>query len=730
MHPLGLLTALLVSAEPPAAKLVIDFAKPEGAPAWYSLAVEQLVSREVSRFHRLELVDPIDTTACPGHDGECVAKLYAARGVDFVVVGRLARDELQYEVHETWSPARAYRGAFAVAGANVTTSRLQHRVTDIVRPIVASGGLLDKKPAKPEAPAPAEAPRVTDRLPLTLLFGALLVLTPLPLLVLLLLLRKAARPTPTWKWSAAAMAGLGLLLVAPAPGASGLVLPIAGGLLWGGLAVFAIGVVLPPLHGLSRVRHDALGPLLRAWLALCCLRSTFVVAALPVFSAVAWAAHQAGLEQRLTYAVLFPLVGLWGVFWLLSWVDNLSAYLDARLVDGPASERNLWHATARKYFMGYVKRQGVLLDRGFLERALFLPAKPGGPQGVVFYGGGLTRPRILIGAAVRELALGELPDEPEAPERETNPEELPLGFVVPQRGEVKWAKAEKLRRLLAKARARPRAPPPRLLGEPATALGWILPQPVDVAVPLISNSREDYEVVKSLLTEHYSKFEKNLDEDEHDDTDPSQRDFLFGGLLIAAGGFTRGDHLFSTVGLALEQARARASWPSRQLLRAASSLYVRFLQWPSATVADAFAALNGGLHHTFQLLSLSRGADPAEATARADAPRLIELSKRLLEGLWSSEPEGADRQLFRPTPRNRALWLAPFFYARLAPRRGRWLTLVLGGAAAAAALGLAFVAVRDAMEYRPRYVERMTQLQTMAAEAQTKGATTPQPKEP
>jgi hypothetical protein len=58
MVTLGLLAALLVSAEPPAARLVIDFAPPQNAPAWYSHALEQLVSREVSRFHRLVTEGP------------------------------------------------------------------------------------------------------------------------------------------------------------------------------------------------------------------------------------------------------------------------------------------------------------------------------------------------------------------------------------------------------------------------------------------------------------------------------------------------------------------------------------------------------------------------------------------------------------------------------------------------------------------------------------------------
>jgi hypothetical protein len=724
------------------AKLAIDFAAAPGSAPWYANALQQTVAQEASRFSRVAVVDPIDTSTCAGRDTDCVVHLYTQAGVDVLVLGVLDRDTLRYEVHETWTPGRAFAGSLAAGGANVTSRRLQHQVAGIVRPIVSSGGLLDKRPASRTVPTQArKEPPLTGaaRQTLALFAAALALLLWWPPLLLALLvglkplfgrLRSRAR-LKSWAFSAtlflalvaaALFALLGLDLLGPLPDPlREVLLPLLGGLLWGALAVLHVGFVFPPLQGLSRIRHEALSPTLRAWLSLCALRGAALLAWLPLISITLLAARTAELSSRVTLWLLLPCVGLYGCFWLASLVDHLSAYLDDRLVEGSASAANPWHATARKYFLGYVKRGGLLLDRGFLERALFLPGRPEQGTEVLFYGGGFGPPRVLIGATALTAALGELPDEPEAPERIVNLEELPAGFVVPQeetgsgRAETR---AERLRKRLTRAAPRRRAPAmPRLLGEPTTALGWVVPRPVDEAVPLISNTREDYEVVKGLLTEHYGRFEKNLDEDDHDDTDPTQKDFLFGALLVAAGAFTRRDHLLGTLARALALGRPHASWPSRMLMRGLFGLHARFVAWPRIAISDAYAALNNALHPLIQHLHLKGGGALAVLTARADAPHLVEISKTLLEGLVTKKPSGDDTQLYRPTPRNRMLWLAPFFAARLAPPRARALRALTLAAAAALVMAVAADQLIDALNYRPIYVDRMTQMRAMAEKA-------------
>jgi len=718
------------------ARVAVDFQAARGSAPWYAAGLEQMVAKEAGRFSRVSVVGA-----------------HTDGGVDVLITGTLDGDRLSYEVHETWTGTKAAAGTLAVGGSNVNSRRVQHQIAELVRPIVSSGGLLDKRPVETEAPdepAPVTAAAQGDpRVLAAFLAGLALLLAWPPLLLALLLRRKRSgepltpslsptgerglfsrAPRRAWAYSAfiaAALFGAGALLLARVDASfPPFVLPLLGGVLWGTLGVLHLQYVCPPISGLGRIRHDALGQTLRAWLTLCALRASALVLWLPLFTLTAFACKQAGLDSTTTLTIAVPCVGLWGCFFLASLGEHVSRWLDVRLVDGPPDTRNEWHATVRKYFMGYVRRGGLVLQRRFLEKALFLPGLPETGFEVVSYGGGLLgRPRIVVGAKAREAALGELPDDPEAPERTANMEELPLGFVIPSpESDGREARAEKLRKKAAKAADRPRAGSmPRLLGENATALGWVVPHPFDEAVPLISNTREDYEVVKSLLSEHYGRFEKNLDEDDHDDTDPTQKDFLFGPLMVAAGGFTRHDSLFGTLALALELGRPRASWPSRMVLRLFSALHARFLAWPRAVVADAFAALNLALHPLLQHLHLQRGGDAGVLTARADLPRLIDTSKTLLEGIATTAPAGDEVQLFKPGPRNRMLWLAPFFAARLAPPRARAMKLLAVAGAVLLVAAVAVDQVRTALEYRPVYVDRMTQMRAMADQA-TQGATT------
>jgi hypothetical protein len=341
---------------------------------------------------------------------------------------------------------------------------------------------------------------------------------------------------------------------------------------------------------------------------------------------------------------------------------------------------------------------------------------------VCCYGGGLSRPRVIVDVATRDLALGELPDEDEAPERTVNPEELPWGILMPvspdrERNARKAARAaaERRRRSLAPA---PRGGSPRLVGQNATLLGWVLPATASGSVPLISNSQEDFDVVRSLLTEHYAAFEKNLDEDEYDDTDPTQKDFLFGALLLQMGTVRREEVRLSTLVLTLEVLAARAPKLIRWAPGFLAWVRARFLSRPAATIADAYVALHSGLDALVQYFHVRGGGDASVLTHRANAPQLLSTTQRIVAELEERAPSKAEQQSFRATPRSRTLRLTELFYAPIAPR-GRLRSKVLLALLALLLSGLAVVqATSSALAYHPVFVERMREMQARAAQAQ------------
>jgi hypothetical protein len=757
-------------ADPRPTQLAVDFERPTSGPTWFVSALEETVGRELLRFNELRVAEKLDRRLCPDREPRCLVDQYRAAGVQVIILGKLRGRALAFEVYDTWTGTRAFDGSLKVA--DVTTSTLRRHVGDIVRPIVQRGGLLDQRPALVESAAPAtpaasakptperkaspakssaaptakvaaappakvvaaappakaaEAALPAARRDLTRILLGLMALVALPVLLARLLvggreLRKRERPA-SWKWSALVEAALALLLLASVlidvrealtqlatSKAAALLLPISAGMLWGAVGLLNAGWVFAPIHGLGQIRHEGLWPLLRAWIALALLRAILLLFYVPVVVLTVRGAATLGFPPSVTLGLVLPITGLLAYFWLLSLVDNLALFLDAQLVIGPASARNPWHTTIKRYFRGYVRRNAIDLDVALLERTLFLPSLL---PNVISYGGGFARPRILVGEQAREVALGGLPEEADFPDRTVNPEEMPCGFLVPssaaEQDGQRLARAEMRRRELTLAPLKPRGAAPRLMGENATLLGWVLPQPVDGGIPLISNTSEDYDVVKRLLTEHYAAFERGLDEDEVDDTDPTQKDFLFGALIREFGVLTRRDSFLSTIRYSLVLGSQRLAWLYRFVVRPPIKFYERFLAGPGAKVADAYAALNHGLHHLIQYLFFLRVGEEAPLTARANVPRLMQTSREMVERISRDRLSAEERHLLRATPRERALWLSQSFFAPVTARRSQSLR-VLAGIALAVTVGILIVtAVVDAVDYHPTYVERMQQ---------------------
>ncbi|MCC6811900.1 MAG: hypothetical protein IT381_31035 [Deltaproteobacteria bacterium] len=661
------------------AAVVIDVAPGEG-DAWFAEAIAGVIAKELARFSRVRLVDKTSSTAqCPKRTPRCVVNLYGMRGVDIVVLGALRGGTLDYEVHETWSPARAARGSVAIEGT--TSARLEQRVGDLVRPITASGGLLDTRPTDAGLAIVIQP----VGLPAGLVFGFIAILAALlclPVVLLWVLVRtsdllRQERPS-SWLWSGILVALL-LLVVAVSRldwrpleiqmqlrGLSAvptLILPLVGGVLWGTLALIVLRFVFSPIAGLSNVRQGALWPVLAAWFSLAVFRALM----LTPFVLLLWAISL--IEHRITWILLVPGAGLLAWFWLMALADNLTTFLDLRLVVGPPSTKNAWHAHMRRYFLAAARRSGVSLDPAVLRRALFLP---GTKPGVHIYGGGFARPRIVVGEQSRELALGELPDELVAPERTVNPEEMAWGLLSPSPSATPHDKhfddaLEVVRKQLGKAMALPEASMPRAMGENTTVVGWLTPRHDNAPPPLAQKAGG----------EHTGAFEKFLTHGALDDIDPSHKDFLFGALVGAVGDISRGNAPLSTLRLCMP-------W--------LPSLFAS----PATRVSDTYVALNHTLHPLLQYLHQLGGGDKAWLTARASGPALLATSERIVDA--SKDP--------------RVRWLAHFFRgASVATRRTRAVVI---GSLALVFFGVFFALAKEAIAYHHTYTARMAELRAQA----------------
>ncbi len=694
----ALLVPFVALASPPtsdetphaAANVVIDLAPVPGVPAWFARAFEQTVARELAGFERLATVAKQDVAlAACGTDRECRLHAYRGARVDLVLFGAIADDTIEYELFQTWTPARLATGTIAV-GRHQSLVALEHATRDALHVVLKHGGLLDQKPYLVErGPAPARAAGASWSPHARTILLAVLALLILPFALALLggqaaatlvAMRSARRVVLVIAAGGAAVIALdprtiGELVTAWAPLVAGI-----GGLGWGAFLVLVLRTAFPPLDGLERVPQRELGRFLSTWCLAAVERLAVVtVGNAPLVVLVAWLGASLAIAPQWIYLVLAPAVVWLARLWFAAWVECLAARLDRRIVEGPASSDNPWSREIRDYLIGYVRRTGWDLDPRLLASVVFLPGKR--LDGVASYGGGATHVRIVIARDLLVMAMGPLlEDRPD--DKPARWPDWTISRVGPDPGGRSPIAApsphdfrgRKHRTSYPGARRKP-------LGQAATLLGHVMPAPGQL-VPLISDSPQDLAIVRELLSEHYPWFAPDPDE-EFDATDPTARDLLFGALVHELGAVRRNETQFATLRLTL----------GRRVARLRLRVRVR--------LADSHAALNFARHHLIQYLYHCWTGDSDALTARARPARLHEVSTRILARL--SEPGAKPPRAIRA----RLTWLSQFFAEPIVDRRGVIAGRVAAGAVIAALLVAAGIAVLRSTAYHPTYVERM-----------------------
>jgi hypothetical protein len=220
------------------------------------------------------------------------------------------------------------------------------------------------------------------------------------------------------------------------------------------------------------------------------------------------------------------------------------------------------------------------------------------------------------------------------------------------------------------------------LGQAATLLGYVVPEPGQIA-PLISDNPRDLAVVRELLSEHYPWFAPDPD-DEFDATDPSDKDLLFGALVRELGIVRRRESLFATVKLVFGPRFARITSPLRSRL------------------ADAYAAMNFARHHLIQYLHYVRTKNTELLTARARLDVLHRTSTRIL-----SQIEAAPKHRNTAALNRRLVWLSRFFAEPVVDARAVKVRRLVAAAVIAAVLAAAGFAVKRAVDYHTVYAQRI-----------------------
>ena len=709
------------------AVVAIDLGSGPSAPAWLTAALQAHVVRELSTYERLAVhpTDPAVRRAC-ATDRACVVARYRDAGVDFVLWAVAEAEELRYELYETWTPSEVRRGTVSLRGAGGLIG-LRQDLLRVFAPVLAPGGLLDQKPyrTRPEHRirigrlGPSAAERTAA------LFGALSIVLLLPLAFAMLCVTHRVRVRP-WSWSstwlafaalAAAVAiGSGVRpdLVADELASRQWLLGLVGGAGWGAFIVVNVRLLVPALPGLDRVAHRNVFRLIRAWLVVIATRLCVLITYyLPFAVGLGLAIERFALPAGASVILLAPVVGLAAHAWLSNCIRALSLYLDERLVIGEASIENRWHREVSRYFTGYLRRSGWALDSDVLDSILFLPGRE---EGLKCYGGGSSPVRIVVDERTLTFAIGAADEDASDAEGAAVPD-WTAGFVVGSRDrKVRVSQASRRVRASRSRKASGRTVSGRdaltaltghrrkQLGQAGTLLGYVRPEPGE-RVPLIADTDEDLKVVRELLAEHYQWFAPDPDDD-HDDTDPTDKDFLFGALTLGVGRVVRHDAQLDTLVLAVADIAGRGPavvrWAYRMAAAVPRALTVRAM----TAIADAYPALHFARDHHLQYLSYRWTGQDENLTVRGGVTELERASSKIL---WRLRTRLEDGAAARSPYARRMVRASGFFFEPLVDRterRARRLAATLVAALVVGALGFS---VYRAVQYHPIYVLRIAE---------------------
>jgi hypothetical protein len=708
--------------------------------------------------------DRIAPRAAPSCDGPCADAALRAAGVDLVARATLdaaGAGTLGYELRPLWpgapAPARgviALRAIDRAALAGVLRDRL-HR---LVRTTGEDAGPSDAGPsdAGPSDAGPSDAgaqgssdagpdgagtasmaphgdgdrdgdrgsggtPRPAPR-DVALALALIVAVLAAPIAMgrvrtRRFLARAAARRTLI---AVAALGGVALILAALPPADSRGVWFAAGGIAWGSFVAVTVPVLFPPLIGLGQIDYSELWRLLAGWCGLVVQRAVWLAAlyapvGVLIVLAPSWTdawihggsgtgSDALGVDETAWLALVLP-VGLLVTRQVIRLAIAVAAErLDAVLADPTTSAADAadWHAAVRGYLVGYLRRNGLACDDDLLDRVRIVAA--GGDE-VFVYGGGATAPRIAIPRKMLELALAPWgrPHDYAAPRVSTlHWTQWNAGLVMATEAGTPIATGEQRQPRETTTEGDPSEHAREPLGEPPTLAGVIEPAALD--------PRKSYRP-----HDDPAWLDWDVGED-YDGTDAGDRDFLFGLLIHAIARIQRhGDRTSTLARIAAGVVRSRR----------VAALLAPVVERLTDGIGDDHAAIRGARHHLVQYLAWQAWQREDLLTARAYAPELEAMSRRVLaeraepsSGTRPGPPHGARarRRLARLAGLAHLAHLAHQAHLAHPARRSgsvhgepaprmRWRNLALVGAIAAGA-GLAAIAIIDAVRYHATYSER------------------------
>jgi len=721
-------------------KFVVSFTAIADQKAWVVNALEQNIYNDLSGYGRIVPVNKVNDEhkRCEHRNVQCLLEIYNTLNVDALMLGTVDKTDIDYQIYDVRNKYLISTGSIGI-GSGSSLLKLRMGAFSAFKPFIEKGGILDKR--KYSAVEDGEdydtsGQRVTQglsKISVDRIFIFLAVLTCAPYLLSFIgkPLRHPERTKIILRWFypfiIVSLTIIGYLYFISSTsgdskyhsilylfGEQQWIITGLGGIAWGYFFIINYKFVMPHLQGIERIKPNNLFPLLQSCLLTLIIKVLVFASLYIVFF---FGMYHFGLLFSISHEaivlLLFPLSGLYIICWVALILDVFSMSIDVKLSGGKLDYKGVWNLAVHKYFVSHLKRNGVSLNKHMVNDIVFLP---GEHKGVVCYGGGFSRPRIAINKDLIKFTLGTVdefnPVETGIFSRKVFEPVLRKNSVFQIYPNLSPNKTSKnifktrqsknreryLRRIQKYFQSDLKSKGSRRVDRiDNVTQGLVLPkfEGVDEFPSLMSDNREDMQVVEELLLENAMAYDPYDEEAEIDDSSEHDKDFLFGALLHKYGALLRNEDIFSTVYLYFQRKQ-------REKRRSFNFLYSKHF----SIVADTYVVLNFGLNHLLQhLFYQATNVTSYLTTKGGTSGMLLSQDKILTNTKILSETEKP--KSMRTDEFDRIVWLSRFCQEPIEKqnqpknRAGqffRW-SIVLGVTYLASSL------LMDAYNYHPRYLE-------------------------
>ena len=643
-------------------KFVVSLATEDNQKAWVVNALEQNIYNDLSGYEKVVPVkkDVSNEKKCKKRRVDCIVEVYKKLDIDALMLGTVDGSDIDYEIYDVQNRFLVKTGSIDI-GRGSSLLKLRMGAFSAFKPFLEKGGILDKRKyitlagneVDEETTQTVQVSSDTRLQNVFLIFLAVFTAFPYLLSLFGKPRKHPERVKIILRWFypflIVCLSVIGYQLILVDRGGGNIpnilfnlfdgyhwVLTGVGGMLWGYFIIINFKIIIPHLQGIERIRPNNLIPLLQACLVTIVIKTLFIAV---VFSGVFFVVFYAGnlffVNQEIMVLVLLPLSGLYFICWVALMLDVFSMSIDINLSDGDLDIDSIWNLKTRGYFIGYLKRNGVTLNKRLINETVFLAADN---EGAMCYGGGFNRSRITIDRGLLKFALGDIDDfnpmdtaiftkKVTEPVKRQNSVFQLFANLSPETTTKKVFQSRYDKNRI-KSIERAQKHYQRDLGLPVSIRknppedvmqGIVYPH-LDGAEnfpSLMSNNADDMRIVEALLLDGSLRAHPYDEDAEIDDSSEQDKDFLFGTLMQKFGALIRREEIFSTLYLYF-------FYKPEEKRKPYNFLFSRYF----AIVADTFVVLNFGLNHLIQHLYYQVTGDTSFLT-----------TKGIISGMLKSQDE-------------------------------------------------------------------------------------------